>query len=102
MWEQEFLSEDVSGYIPYDQGFVPRDEDWAEKRKRDENDEEEKKKKKKKTIQDFFGIPAAVAPEERVAAAVAACKKSLATMSPKYQRRLQAKNLELELAGISE
>ncbi|KAL3607266.1 hypothetical protein FPOAC2_02247 [Fusarium poae] len=82
MWEQEFLSEDVSGYIPYDQGFVPRDEDWAdipvnapvdipvslpflEKRKRDENDEEEKKKKKKKTIQDFFGIPAAVAPRIR-------------------------------------
>ncbi|KAL6920868.1 hypothetical protein ACHAP8_004986 [Fusarium lateritium] len=69
MWEEEFAAQDVSGFVPCDLNFVPREEDWAEKRKREEDEEEEKKEEKKekkqKTAQSFFGIPAAAAPRIR-------------------------------------
>ncbi|KAM5517189.1 hypothetical protein FOXYSP1_04140 [Fusarium oxysporum f. sp. phaseoli] len=72
------------------------------KRKREEEEEEEKDEKKKlKSVKDFFAplaqatfgaVPAAVAaaatPEERIAAAVAACLKKRATMpKPKPKPR---------------
>ncbi|KAF5536105.1 hypothetical protein FNAPI_11860 [Fusarium napiforme] len=111
MWEDEWAADMGSDAPKIKCGWnlVPDDKVWlspqtpnslTSKRKREEEEEEEKEKeekKKLKSVKDFFApltqatfgaVPAAVAaaatPEERIAAAVAACLKKRAT-TPKYK-----------------
>ncbi|KAL3607270.1 hypothetical protein FPOAC2_02251 [Fusarium poae] len=104
MWEEEFLSEDVGVTVLTDRNFVPRDEDWAEKRKREEDEDEEKKEEKKqKTILDFFRVKKVVRPRtwaERVAAAVESCRRRLAAATAEFRARIMAMDQELGLSGV--
>ncbi|KAM0500453.1 hypothetical protein ACHAP8_004990 [Fusarium lateritium] len=79
----------------------------SEKRKRDEEDNEEEKKKEKKkqkTILDFFCVKkvAKIVVAERVAAAIEACRRNRAAMSPESRARLSVVNADLGLSGIPE
>ncbi|KAG5807162.1 hypothetical protein H9Q74_008149 [Fusarium xylarioides] len=117
MWEDEWAAGMGSDApkIKWGGNFVPDDTVWlspeapnslTSKRKREEEEEEEKEKEEKKKLKSlkgffaplaqatFSAVPAAVAaaatPEERIAAAVAACLKKRANM-PKSKSKSKPK-----------